>query len=407
VLLTDEFPYGTGEPYVNSEMKFLIGSFEKIIIVTSTDIQIPVLYALSSSVQASIFPRVISKWQKWFSLRFLFSHLFWGELRVILQTYHQRITMRHIKGMLNWQLQASRVRKAIFKGVKEHLAKKEELLIYSYWMDGKALGAAEAAKSLQIDFVCRAHNWDVYFERQYPPYLPFRRFISNSANAIHFISEHGQKYFLNKLHESDPSKCVISRLGVYASAKNPNQLGGHFVICSCSWVEPVKRIPLIIEILSRLQGLPIHWIHFGSGKQMQEVSRLAKEKLTPMGITYDLKSETSNEEVIRFYQQNHVDLFLLTSEYEGIPVAIMEAMAAGIPVMATNAGGISEIVNEKNGKLLPVNLNVEEAAAWIRWFAGLSETERQNFRDAAYSTWKEKFNAEINYPAFVEKLLAL
>ena len=75
---------------------------------------------------------------------------------------------------------------------------------------------------------------------------------------------------------------------------------------------------------------------------MNEIRQLAQEKLPIVGITYDLKSEILNEEVIRFYQQNHVDLFLLTSEYEGIPVAIMEAMAAGIPVMATNAGGIAE-----------------------------------------------------------------
>jgi len=37
----------------------------------------------------------------------------------------------------------------------------------------------------------------------------------------------------------------------------------------------------------------------------------------------------------------------------------------------------------------------------------LSEEQRKTFRDAAYNTWKEKFNADINYPAFVEKLISL
>lgn len=40
------------------------------------------------------------------------------------------------------------------------------------------------------------------------------------------------------------------------------------------------------------------------------------------------------------------------SDSEGIPVSIMEAMSFGIPVIARNVGGMSEIVNEENGLLL-------------------------------------------------------
>lgn len=57
------------------------------------------------------------------------------------------------------------------------------------------------------------------------------------------------------------------------------------------------------------------------------------------------------------------DLFLMTSEFEGLPVALLEAMAMEIPVVATNAGGTGEVINhEKEGLLFPVASNAEELA---------------------------------------------
>lgn len=52
------------------------------------------------------------------------------------------------------------------------------------------------------------------------------------------------------------------------------------------------------------------------------------------------------------------------SDSEGIPVSIMEAMSFGIPVIARNVGGMSEIVNEENGLLLE-NDDAEDAASKI------------------------------------------
>ena len=44
---------------------------------------------------------------------------------------------------------------------------------------------------------------------------------------------------------------------------------------------------------------------------------------------------------------------VLSSNYENMPVVILEAFACGLPVVSTNVGGISEIVNESNGLLVP------------------------------------------------------
>lgn len=58
------------------------------------------------------------------------------------------------------------------------------------------------------------------------------------------------------------------------------------------------------------------------------------------------------------------DLFALSSDYEGLPLSILEAMAAGLPIVTTNVGGVSDIVTD-NGKLVEKG-NVDAFAAAIQ-----------------------------------------
>ena len=61
------------------------------------------------------------------------------------------------------------------------------------------------------------------------------------------------------------------------------------------------------------------------------------------------------------------DVFLLTSVSEGIPVTVLEAMAAGVPVVATAVGGLPELVtNEESGLLAPAVDAASLAAALVR-----------------------------------------
>ena len=106
--------------------------------------------------------------------------------------------------------------------------------------------------------------------------------------------------------------------------------------------------------------------------------------------------------------KEHFDALINTSSYEGIPVSMMEAMSFSIPVIGTDVGGVSEIVeHQKNGYLLPTNPEVKEIIEALTKLYYLNEEEYLNLRRNAYQTWQNKFNAEANYSELIYNMVQL
>ena len=99
-------------------------------------------------------------------------------------------------------------------------------------------------------------------------------------------------------------------------------------------------------------------------------------------------------------------MFVNVSESEGIPVSIMEALAAGVPVLATDVGGTSELVGENNGILLPPNPTAGQVGAGI---ADLLERQKRepSWRRAIRAEIRDRYDARENYSAFCEDILKL
>jgi glycosyltransferase involved in cell wall biosynthesis len=73
-----------------------------------------------------------------------------------------------------------------------------------------------------------------------------------------------------------------------------------------------------------------------------------------------------------------MDVFLLTSSWEGLPMAVIEAMASGLPIIATDVGGLRELVFDgRNGKLCSVGDVKSLAAACIQLIQNPRLRERQ------------------------------
>ena len=87
-----------------------------------------------------------------------------------------------------------------------------------------------------------------------------------------------------------------------------------------------------------------------------------EERARELGISERVRFAGRRTDTAAFYRD--CDLFVLLSDYEGMPMSIIEAMASGLPVVATRAGGVAELVDDGvNGAL--VNPRSAQAAQEI------------------------------------------
>ena len=144
-------------------------------------------------------------------------------------------------------------------------------------------------------------------------------------------------------------------------------------------------------------------MHFGSGEEESKIKKMASETLGE-NVNAVFEGRVENRKVLEFYRNNAINLFINLSESEGIPVSIMEAMSFGIPCIATNVGGTSEIVvNGINGYLID-DEDDEYIAGKVDSIATMNAEGYRQLRDAARNTWEQKFNAKKNYRVFIEEI---
>jgi len=96
----------------------------------------------------------------------------------------------------------------------------------------------------------------------------------------------------------------------------------------------------------------LFFLVIGKGPDFEKV----KEKIKQLGMQENFRlTGFISDEGLPFYY-NIADFFVLPSKSgEGLPLVALEAMACGVPVIATNVGGISEVIKEDYGKLVPPN----------------------------------------------------
>ena len=123
-----------------------------------------------------------------------------------------------------------------------------------------------------------------------------------------------------------------------------------FVICSLSRLYPIKGIDLIIEALADLEHLPIHYEIIGDGVSKNDLHALAEK----LGVLDRITFHGFVTENRRKYEiLTRCDVFVMTPIHEGFCLTLLEAMSAGLPVIATDTGGYTDyFIHDKNGILL-------------------------------------------------------
>jgi colanic acid/amylovoran biosynthesis glycosyltransferase len=406
LIFTRSFPY-LNDIFFEPELPYLDASFKSIVIipkqVKGKKADLSTHITLETTLSEVIKPlRLIQS-----SIKVLLTLDFYKEIiKKPKKTLHFRSIIRLI-----WYLSvALSTKKWVLEYIKNNNIDLAKTIFYTYWLDGTTLGICLAkTKYPDIIVISRAHGADVYDERSTASYIPFRPEIFQNLNKVYTASDDGQQYLANK-YPRYKNKFNVANLGV----RNPGFVTRQsedtiFRIVSCSDMIAVKRLELLINGLKELGDFKkdhkFSWVHIGNGPLETKIKKLSKIIL-PKNIEYRFLGAIPNGDVINFYKNNPIDIFINVSKSEGLPVSIMEAQGCGIPVIATAVGGNKEIINEKVGILLNANPTPEEIAMGIIEFMQNPELIKGK-KFFSKINYEEKYDADKNYQSFAKELINL
>lgn len=385
---TDSYPYGLGESWKTNELKFICKHFDKVNILPLQyrDNKSPIgLPAENTFVYPPVFENL--------ALRLKFKDLFFLLKWAVLSEFF-RIGLRDFPTRLKKCLSFVKRAEQIKKSPPFHSMMKESVdgsVWYFFW----AVGWSNILPFIKIPdgvkVVIRLHGYDLYLDRN-DGYIPFRNSVFDQANFLLPVSDAGRRHLLDRFHVP-VYKVLVSRLGTLSPGKTKYSQDGCLRLLSCSSMIPLKRLDRIIDALKLITDISIIWVHIGDGVLRQNLQSMCKD--LPANIKTSFVGQFKSQEVLNYYIRNQVDLFINTSSTEGVPVAVMEALSAGIPVFATNVGGTSEIIDNSVGLLLDTQPDPSDIAKGLKAFFLLPEQNKQELRNAAFKRFQDTCDAEV------------
>ncbi|MEH2409378.1 glycosyltransferase family 4 protein [Nostoc sp.] len=158
----------------------------------------------------------------------------------------------------------------------------------------------------------------------------------------------------------------------------------------------------VLRAIAQLSNHPIHLDLAGSGSSLEFCKDLAHS----LGIAERVSFLGDRTDVPDLLAQSQI--FILSTHYEGLPISILEAMRAGVPVVATSVNGIPEEVEHgKTGLLFPAK-DIEQLAQHLNYLLQHPE-ERERLGNNARQLTRQLFDANLmvqKIEAIYERVLA-
>jgi glycosyltransferase involved in cell wall biosynthesis len=189
----------------------------------------------------------------------------------------------------------------------------------------------------------------------------------SASRFVVTISEYGRSQILREVGPEYWNRVHVCRLGVdsdyFAIQANRSTRDREFTVLCVARLAPVKAQRVLMDAVSRLRrdGFEVKLRLVGGGPDRAALECLAAS----LGISDDVHFEgvCSQQKVRELCEA--ADCFVLASFAEGIPVALMEAMALGLPCVATWVNGVPELVEQGISGVLVAPGNADELAAAI------------------------------------------
>lgn len=254
----------------------------------------------------------------------------------------------------------------------------------------------------KIPFITTLHGTDITLVGKDKTYEPVVTFSINESDAITAVSknlrEETYKYFDIKkdiqviYNFVDVKRFDKKPLDAFKKVIAPN---GEKILVHASNFRRVKRVDDVMKVFAGIrEKVPSKLLMIGDGPERPAMEVLAKN----LGVPDDVRFVGKQEQIEEILLVS--DLFLLTSEYESFGLAALEAMAAKVPVISTNAGGLPEV--NLNG-ITGFTENIGDVSAMIDDGTTLltDQDKLLQFKMAAYEH-AQKFDIERIVPQYEE-----
>jgi len=219
-----------------------------------------------------------------------------------------------------------------------------------------------------VPYVLTAHLGDVpggvpqKTDRWFRWIYPFTHLIWKRAAAVTAVSD----FTRNLAARHYPVSIAVVPNGVPLADLMPEQIEVHDPVrlIFAGRFQPQKNLLSLIEILSRLKQLSWQLTLIGDGPlRMQLEEAVSDHELTER---IEFTGWIDTDEVLRRFRGG--DVLVMPSLSEGLPVVGVQAIASGLAIVGTRAGGLAELIHDReNGRLCDVGADdcVEQALGWV------------------------------------------
>jgi L-malate glycosyltransferase len=196
-----------------------------------------------------------------------------------------------------------------------------------------------------IPVITTLHGTDITLVGRDKTYAPVVTFSINESDAITAVSQNLRDETFKHFKIEKDIEVIVNFVDVSRFTRKPIDAfkkviapNGERILLHASNFRKIKRVQDVVKIFAEVnKHIPSKLLFVGDGPERSTAEDLAKELNIFEQVRFVGKQEQM-EDILAIG-----DLFLLTSDYESFGLAALEAMAAGVPVISTNAGGLGEI----------------------------------------------------------------
>lgn len=237
--------------------------------------------------------------------------------------------------------------------------------IHAHWATYPSTAAMIIARRLALPFSFTAHAHDIFVNDH---------LLRDKLYAARFavtISQFNRRFLAERFGADAVASLQVIHCGVTSSDFERGAVGeGPCLLLAVGRLDPIKGFRHLIDACAALRrrDVKFHCVVIGEGPLRSELQR----QITRLGVgdSVELMGAQNQHEVRSALQRAAVFVAPATvaesGDRDGIPVALMEAMAAGVPVVSTAVSGIPELIEHECSGLLANAADADDLACCIQ-----------------------------------------